>query len=477
MNSLNVVIYTILNAAFALAFGFYSKDIFEKQDNNRDPEVTASFFSIVHYVKSSHVESYCKIFACFVALCVFIILEFISLSPDLSKQANSHVVNHIVEFATDENAKLIRELNSKIPAFILPFVSVIVGCFLFYPAIRTILSSFRNLIQKTIDFKGNAQRLVDDVFHNIRNKKSTNGTFDYNYLETELERHFKRTSPRPRELTSDNIRLAKYQILYYSTFMASELGLAEALRRVAGVFGVDYNNESRIELINIYKIFIAMAIYVIFAYLYVKHIPYHRSNLETIFGTGFIWPEPGNTALAVQMLKFSLQVSLPFICGLAFYSLSVRLQQNSQERSKLCIRIAGTQLWVALFFGFVMHGFYVWRRGAGATQGVVLEFFDLNLLAVALIPSALPSLLLGVWHLCFNGGVIMRALTGAAIPFIGAILLAFLQYTNELGKPDGLFTYMHDGLIGFYILTLCMVIWAVLAKLPQQIIAQNPVPV
>ncbi|WP_409190697.1 hypothetical protein [Bradyrhizobium sp. RDM4] len=194
----DVVVLTLLNGAVAALFGWYSSYSFSKQSNARAPEVTASFFRLNDYVRSRTLDSYRKAFSLLIALGVFGPLEVLAFSPRITVATNTYLSSRLSELVGTGNSGFVTTLNGALPQFALPFVTGIVGLCLLFPQVKFCLTKCRDAIQRMVDFKGNAQRLVDEVQVQL-------SSLSQREIEKKLEQSFnRRLAPRPRELSGDD---------------------------------------------------------------------------------------------------------------------------------------------------------------------------------------------------------------------------------------------------------------------------------
>ena len=184
MGSASLVTLTILNVLISALFGLYSSYSFSKQSHTRDPEVSASFFRLSDYVRTRSLDAYRKAYALLIALAVFCPLEVLANSPRVADLANAYLLKRLLELAGNETGEIIKAVNEAVPHFVLPVLTGILGLCILFPQVKFCLSKCRNAIHRMVDFTGNAQTLIDDVYVQL--------PLSQREIEKKLEQHFDR---------------------------------------------------------------------------------------------------------------------------------------------------------------------------------------------------------------------------------------------------------------------------------------------
>ncbi|MET4389476.1 hypothetical protein ABIB73_005247 [Bradyrhizobium sp. F1.4.3] len=453
----DVVVLTLLNGAVAALFGWYSSYSFSKQSNARAPEVTASFFRLNDYVRSRTLDSYRKAFSLLIALGVFGPLEVLAFSPHITVATNTYLLKRLTELVGTGNSGFITTLNGALPQFALPFVTGIAGLCLLFPQVKFCLSKCRDAIQRMVDFKGNAQRLVDEVHVQL-------SSLSQREIEKKLEQSFnRRLAPRPRELSGDEQYLTKYQLLYYASLKAPTIGLDRSLNHILNLFEVEYRVHSKIQFFDFNQVTIGIVLYSIFAWLYISYVP-HCTFVATLLDPHLTvpvtWPTDVKYSLTIEVISYSLQIAATLVYGLAFYELNHLDETSGEARKRLIRRTVAAQLIMGIFVGLAFHLITVWRAKSGDSPPArPFEYLDPGLLFQAVFPSVISPALLSLWAY-FSGTRIPKVIVAIAMMLLGGALLAFNQFTYELNHPADVpgEYYMHEFVMGFSLVLVCLLI-------------------
>jgi hypothetical protein len=463
MDAAVICILTVLNGLVATVFGWYSSFSFAKQSDTRNREVTASFFRLNDYVKKPSLASYRKAFSLLVSLAVFCVLEILAVSPGITHSVHDYLLEKVIELVGKSHAQLITDGDLELSPSVLPFVTGLAGLALFSPQLKFCLSKCREAFHRLIDFKGNAQRMIDDVYVAIA--KSAN------VIENDLAKAYpKRMPPRPRELTSDPDYLARYQLLYYASLTAPTKGLDDALNGILlNVFKNPYQVKSKIQFFDFNKITIAIVIYAVFASLYLAYVPncsFVSIALRDYFhlAVPVTWPNNDANSLTIELVSYSLQIAATLMYGLAFYELTYLYEPDNVARNRLLGRTVSAQLIFGLIVGLAFHVITVWRTRSGdAPHGTrIFDYLDLGLLGQALAPSLIAPILLCIWAALSNSWL-PRGVLALVMAVVGGGLLGFFQFTYEFNHPPRLpgEYYTHEFLFGFCIVLVCLIIHGV----------------
>jgi hypothetical protein len=458
MISFGIVVLTLLNAALAAMFGWYASLNFPKQSHTRVPEVTASFFRLNDYVKAQSLDSYRKAFCLLIALAVFCPLEVLAFSPLITEASNAYLLDKLIQLAGNAHAATIKNINAALPHSVLPLVTGVAGLCVFFPQVTFCLSKCRDVMHRMVDFKGNAQRLVNETLVAIDKPQEE--------IEQKLEAEFERIAPRPRELTGDKEYLAKYQLLYFASLAAPTEGLDTELNKILAHFRKAHRVTSRIQFFDFNKVTIGVVIYTAFAWLYLAWIP-HCSSASLFLHdclrltVPITWPNGEGYSLNIEVISYSLQIAATLMYGLAFYELTYRAEPNAVARRQLLSRTVTAQLIVGVLVGLAFHLITVWRAKSGDAPDPTrsYEYLDPGLLGQALAPSVIAPILLCLWARSSDTRV-PRPLVVIGVAMLGGLLLGFIQFTYEINHPPrnpGEY-YVHEFFLAFCIVLICLII-------------------
>jgi hypothetical protein len=460
--SIEFVVLSILNALIAALFGWYTSYSFPKQSHTRDPELIASFFRLSDYVKTASLDSYRKAFCVLISFIVFCPLEVLAISPEITKAAHVYLLKKLTDLIGTENAGTITNIDNVVSPAVLPFVTGIAALCLLFPHVKFCLSKARDAIHRMVDFKGNAQRLINEVHEELE----THAQLSQQDIERVLEENFEdRIAPRPRELAKDEQRLAKYQLLYYATFRAPAVGLDSALNDILKVFGRTREVRSRIQFFDFNKVTIGIVVYLIFVYLYVAYIP-HCWFVSTYLYPDHVslpvtWPNDKGGSLTIEIISLSLQISATLMYGLAFYELTYLDESNAGARRRRLGRTLVAQFIVGVVVGLAFHLITIWRVESGDAPDPARPYvyLDPGLLGLAVAPSVIAPILLCVWA-CFSRVRLPKAILIFAMALLGGALLGFIQFTYEFNHPPAVAGeyYLHESFLGFCLVLICMII-------------------
>jgi hypothetical protein len=454
MDTIEPLVLSVLNAIVAAGAGVYSGQIFAEQSKTRKVAVTGSFFRLTDYVRRENLDGYRRSFALFVSIVIFGLLELLVISPGVTELANSYVIDYLVELAGEKKAHYVTSLNELIPAFVIPFVTGVAGLLILLPQITFALSKLRDGVHSIADFKGDAQRLVDEAYAAVRSQGQP-------AIESTLQEKFEKVAPRPRELTSDEDYLAKYQLMYFATLNASQDGLSVALSQILLTLGSSATVEGRKEFFDFKKVVFGVAMYCFFVWLYFVYIPLLGPFVTIHLGPDCVWPDSGS-ALPIEIVGLSLQIALPLVYGIAFYDLNSATPSASNARKKLLVRIASWQGIVGLAVGLAMHIITVWRAKSGDNVSVrSIDYLDIGLIFQALFPSVIAPFLLWIWATFPTTSVSRGLSVGFAMSLLSGAMLGFSQRTYEVSHNShgrGSQYYVHEFLIGFSVVAICLML-------------------
>jgi hypothetical protein len=450
------------------------KDFLERPRKN-NPKRISSFFDLNEFAQAGSLSAYAKLYA--FVICGALWAGYFALCmSDGTAAAAEDIVEKVLIGSENEFAKFTAALLKNNRVFSAPIsllILLITSLPLFFPFLAKLNNILKYSAQAGIAFDNTCNTLVNiaanDVIRANKHTEFLQGIDAY-----------------PREIIHSEDRNARlrYVLLDEAIITAHSDGLIDALRKILEERGVPSSLKSPPPPVKVSYILLMFALYVFFGIIYCVFIVTIGHNWcgnvdcnKPILGS-FVFPGAtdnekiweATTSVLIDYYTFSVQISIPFLIGIALYERKKKSSSEAITFEDNFIPVAGMQvIWSMIGAGFAILSVSMYQSH--------FDFLNFqNLLQLLISLSFAPvATVMWVW---LNGKEIPRPLLVfiAAVP--AALLYGFMGFCYScLGQrmnPNFEQLDVDWAAQCFYIIVACGVLRVVLGEASPAIAYPGP---